>query len=131
MLWATAGFALFVMVGVSSVRAARRRLSYETWYGLHLYAYLAIALAFLHQLFTGADFIHDQLAAIYWISLYVVTAALVLTSASGCPWRPRCAIACASPAWWTRLRASCRCTSRAATSTASPSGRASTSCPAS
>ena len=42
---------------VSSVRAARRRLSYETWYGLHLYAYLAIALAFLHQLFVGADFI--------------------------------------------------------------------------
>jgi len=70
---------------VSSVRAARRRLSYETWYGLHLYAYLAIALAFLHQLFTGADFIHDQLAAIYWIALYVLTAALVLTFRVGQP----------------------------------------------
>ena len=42
---AVAAFALFVLVGVTSVRAARRRLSYETWYGLHLYAYLAIALA--------------------------------------------------------------------------------------
>ncbi len=84
-LWATAGFGLFVMVGVSSIRAARRRLSYETWYGLHLYAYLAIALAFLHQLFTGADFIHDQLAAIYWIGLYVATAALVLTFRVGQP----------------------------------------------
>ncbi|HEU0242636.1 MAG TPA: ferric reductase-like transmembrane domain-containing protein, partial [Candidatus Limnocylindrales bacterium] len=55
-LWSLAGFALFVMVGVTSMRAARRRLSYETWFGLHLYAYLAIALAFLHQLFTGTDF---------------------------------------------------------------------------
>ena len=85
MLWATAGFGLFVLVGVSSVRAARRRLSYETWYGLHLYAYLAIALAFLHQLFVGADFMHDQLAAMYWIGLYVVTAALVLTFRVGQP----------------------------------------------
>ncbi len=84
-LWATAGFGLFVLVGVSSVRAARRRLSYETWYGLHLYAYLAIALAFLHQLFVGADFMHDQLAAMYWIGLYVVTAALVLTFRVGQP----------------------------------------------
>ena len=84
-LWATAGFGLFVLVGVSSVRAARRRLSYETWYGLHLYAYLAIALAFLHQLFVGADFMHDQLAALYWIGLYVVTAALVLTFRIGQP----------------------------------------------
>jgi predicted ferric reductase len=86
-LWATAGFGLFVMVGVSSLRAARRRLSYETWFGLHLYAYLAIALAFLHQLFVGADFMHDQLAALYWIALYVLTAALVLVFRVGQPLR--------------------------------------------
>ena len=84
-LWATAGFVLFVLVGVTSVRAARRRLSYETWYGIHLYAYLAIALAFLHQLFVGADFMHDQLAATYWIGLYVATAVLVLTFRVGQP----------------------------------------------
>ena len=84
-LWATVGFGLFVMVAVSSVRAARRRLSYETWFGLHLYAYLAIALAFLHQLWTGADFLHDQLAAAYWIGLYVLTAALVVVFRFGQP----------------------------------------------
>jgi predicted ferric reductase len=83
--WATAGFALFVLIGVTSLRAARRRLSYETWFGLHLYAYLALALAFLHQLFTGADFAHDQLAAAYWISLYVLAAALVLVFRVGQP----------------------------------------------
>jgi predicted ferric reductase len=84
-LWSAAGFALFVMVGVTSIRAARRRLSYETWHGLHLYAYLGIALAFLHQLFVGADFMHDQLAAMYWIALYALTATLVLVFRVGQP----------------------------------------------
>ena len=77
-LLGTIGFGLFVAVGVTSVRMARRRLSYETWFLVHLLAYLAIALGFLHQLFVGADFMHDPLARIYWSALYVVAAALVL-----------------------------------------------------
>ena len=44
-----------LLVGYVSARSVRRRLSYETWYGIHLYAYLAIALGFLHQLFVGTD----------------------------------------------------------------------------
>jgi predicted ferric reductase len=84
-LWATVGFGLFVLVGITSLRAARRRLAYETWFYLHLYAYLAIALAFLHQLFVGADFIHDQLAAIYWIALYLISVTLVLVFRFGQP----------------------------------------------
>ena len=84
-LWGLVGFLLFVMLGITSTRASRRRLSYESWYFLHLYGYLAVALAFLHQLFAGADFIHDQLAAIYWISLYVLAAALVLVFRVGQP----------------------------------------------
>ena len=84
-LWAVVGFLLFVLLAITSIRASRRQLSYESWYFLHLYAYLAIALAFLHQLFTGVDFIHDQLAAIYWISLYLLAAALVLVFRVGQP----------------------------------------------
>ncbi len=84
-LWAVAGFLLFLMLGITSIRASRRQLSYESWYFLHLYAYLAIALAFLHQLFAGADFMHDQLAAIYWISLYVLAVALILVFRVGQP----------------------------------------------
>ena len=130
-LWSVAGFALFVMVGVTSMRYARRRLSYETWFGLHLYAYLAIALAFLHQLFTGADFIHDPVAVFYWTSLYVLTAALVLTFRFGQPaltsWRHRLRVSAVVP----EGRASSRSTSRAATSTSWPSAPASTSCSAS
>jgi DMSO/TMAO reductase YedYZ heme-binding membrane subunit len=55
-LMAAAGLAAFVAVGVTSLRAARRRLAYETWQFVHLYAYLAVALAFAHQLANGADF---------------------------------------------------------------------------
>jgi predicted ferric reductase len=78
---------LFGAVTISSVRAARRRLSYETWYGIHLYAYLAIALGFLHQLFVGADFVHDPIAVAYWVLLYVVTIALILVFRIGQPIR--------------------------------------------
>ncbi len=86
-LMATASGALFALVAVTSIKAARRKLAYETWYGLHLYAYLAVALGFLHQLFVGADFMHDQLAAIYWILLYVATVALILVFRIGQPIR--------------------------------------------
>jgi predicted ferric reductase len=84
-LMALASGGLFAMVAISSIRAARRRLSYETWYGLHLYAYLAIALGFLHQLFVGADFIHDPIAVAYWVFLYAATVALVLVFRVGHP----------------------------------------------
>ena len=89
------------------MRAARRRLSYETWYGIHLYAYLAIALGFLHQLFVGTDFMHDPLAVAYWVLLYVVTVALVLVfrSASPCGCPPD--IGCACRASCTKARTSC------------------------
>jgi predicted ferric reductase len=76
---------LFAAVAISSLRAARRRLSYETWYGIHLYAYLAIALGFLHQLFVGTDFIHDPVAVGYWVALYAVAVALVLAFRVGQP----------------------------------------------
>ncbi len=79
------GFAVFLAVGISSVRAARSRLSYEAWFLLHLLAYAAIALGFLHQLSVGADFMHDPLASAYWIALYVATAVLVAAFRLGQP----------------------------------------------
>jgi predicted ferric reductase len=82
---AAAAFALFVLVAASSVRAARRRVSYETWFGLHLYAYLAIALAFGHQLAVGSDFADDPVAVAFWVGLYAVTLALVLVFRVGQP----------------------------------------------
>ena len=72
-LWAFVALLLFGAGAVSSMKRARRKVSYETWYGIHLYMYLAIALAFMHQLFVGTDFVTDPVARIYWIGLYVIT----------------------------------------------------------
>jgi predicted ferric reductase len=77
-LIATVGLVLLAIVAVTSIRYARRRLAYETWYGLHLYAYLGIALAFLHQVTMGSDLVADPLALWYWVALYVVTFGLLV-----------------------------------------------------
>ena len=86
-LWALVGLVLFVGVAVSSMRAARRKLSYETWHGIHLYAYLAVALTFAHQLVVGADFVDDPVARLYWIGLYLLTATTILVFRFGQPIR--------------------------------------------
>jgi predicted ferric reductase len=88
MLLATAAFALLVMVVVTSVRAARRRLRYESWHLLHLYAYLGVALALPHQLWTGADFVSSPVARAYWWTLYLLAAGSVLVFRLAVPgWR--------------------------------------------
>jgi predicted ferric reductase len=84
-LMAVVSLGLFLGVAVSSIRLARRRVSYETWHGLHLYAYLAIALGFGHQLAVGSDFLHDRVFVAYWVALYVVTAASILVFRLGAP----------------------------------------------
>jgi predicted ferric reductase len=70
---ATAGLVVLIGVVVSSLAFVRRRLRYETWHFLHLYAYLAVALAFSHQLATGTEFVGRPLARAYWYALYLVT----------------------------------------------------------
>jgi predicted ferric reductase len=88
MLLATAGSAALVMVVVTSVRAARRRLRYESWHLLHLYAYLGVGLALPHQLWTGADFTTSPLAALYWWTAYGGCAGAVVVFRVGLPlWR--------------------------------------------
>jgi predicted ferric reductase len=88
MLLAAAATVALCMVVVTSVRAARRRLRYESWHLLHLYAYLGIALALPHELWTGADFVTSPLARAYWWSTYGVAAGSLLTFRLGVPvWR--------------------------------------------
>lgn len=78
MLLATAGTILLVMVVVTSIRRARRRLRYESWHLLHLYGYLGVGLAIPHMVWTGADFLSSPPATLYWWSLWAVTAACVV-----------------------------------------------------
>ncbi|MGW3847837.1 ferredoxin reductase family protein [Streptomyces fagopyri] len=78
MLKATTGTLVLFVVGITSARAARRRISHELWYYLHLLTYVAVFLAFFHQLALGSDFAGDPAARAAWYVLYVGTAALVV-----------------------------------------------------
>jgi len=77
-LMATVAWFLLLGVAAFSARAARRRLSYETWYYAHLYTYLAIALAFSHQFADGPAFATNRAARVAWSALYVTVAAAMI-----------------------------------------------------
>jgi predicted ferric reductase len=77
-LMATVAGGLLVLVGAVSARAARARLRYETWYLLHFYTYLAVALAFSHQFSTGADFMSNPMARVAWSAMYIGVATLLI-----------------------------------------------------
>src|SRR4051812_45951742 len=77
-LAATVAGLLLVGVGITSARAARRRLRYETWHYLHFYTYLAVALAFSHQFATGAEFMNNRAARLAWGGMYTAVAAAIL-----------------------------------------------------
>ncbi|MCU1593716.1 MAG: ferric reductase, partial [Frankiales bacterium] len=76
-LMASVAGLLLVGVGITSARAARKRLTYETWFYLHFYTYLAIALAFSHQFATGAEFVDNGLARWVWGAMYAAVGAAI------------------------------------------------------
>jgi predicted ferric reductase len=77
-MMATVAVLLLVAAGITSARVARRKLRYETWHFIHLYTYLAIALAFSHQFATGADFVNNSKTRWLWSALYIVVGLLLL-----------------------------------------------------
>ena len=77
-LMATAALGLLLWVGVVSARAVRRRLRYESWYFIHLYVYLAMALAFSHEFANGADFSSSSRNRILWSAVHIAVAALLV-----------------------------------------------------
>jgi predicted ferric reductase len=81
----TAAFALLVAAGASSYRRVRRKVAYETWWTVHLYTYLALFLAFSHQVSTGAAFVGHPVARTIWTGMWLGGAALVLTCRVGIP----------------------------------------------
>jgi ferredoxin-NADP reductase/DMSO/TMAO reductase YedYZ heme-binding membrane subunit len=88
MLLALAATALMVLVVVTSIKIARKKLRYESWHLLHLYAYLGVGLSIPHEVWTGAEFISSPFATFYWWSLYVAAAGSVLIWRIGIPlWR--------------------------------------------
>lgn len=85
--WLTAGWALimsdqwiylafisiiaFIVVGITSWALVRSRLTRGTWWTIHLYAYIAIALAFGHQILSGGPFM-SGFGLIWWVGLYLL-----------------------------------------------------------
>ena len=57
-----------------------RRLRYEIWYAVHLTFYLAIAMAFFHQVSVGSDFTDNRWFRYYWYVLYLLTFVSLLLS---------------------------------------------------
>jgi ferredoxin-NADP reductase len=85
-LMATVAWILLLVIAGFSIRAARSRLKYETWYYLHLYTYLAIALAFSHQFANGQEFVSNAPARIAWSAFYAVAGAGILWFRVLTPW---------------------------------------------
>jgi predicted ferric reductase len=79
MLMALAGFALLVMAAVTSVRMVRSKLKYETWWVVHLYTYLALALGFSHQITNGVIFLGHPLSRLFWLTLWAGVVGTVVT----------------------------------------------------
>jgi predicted ferric reductase len=85
LLLAVAGTVLLVMVAATSIKKARRKLRYESWHLLHLYAYLGVGLALPHQLWTGQEFLTHGIATFYWWSLWIAAAGAILIWRIGQP----------------------------------------------
>jgi predicted ferric reductase len=85
-MWpALAGFILMVMAGVTSYKKARAKMSYETWWIIHIYTYVAIAASFMHQILNGQMFVNHPLNRFYWTTLYVLMAASIIVYRFGIP----------------------------------------------
>ncbi len=71
-LRAVVALAIIIVVGAVSGRYARRRLAYETWHFIHLYTYVAVVLAFTHQVAVGTSFTSSSAATTYWYGVWGV-----------------------------------------------------------
>ncbi|KUN97650.1 oxidoreductase [Streptomyces caeruleatus] len=63
--------AVVVVIAAISTRPLRRRLPYEVWHGLHLLLYVALGLAFVHQLQETTTFTSSAFATAYWWILWL------------------------------------------------------------
>lgn len=72
-LSATIAFGIMIVAFWFCILIVKKRMRYESWYVTHMTFYIAIALAFSHQLAVGSDFTDNPAFALYWKILYVFT----------------------------------------------------------
>lgn len=78
MWFALVGFVLMILAGVTSYKKARAKMSYETWWLVHILTYGAVAASFMHQVINGQMFIGHPLNRAYWTGLYIAMAAAIV-----------------------------------------------------
>lgn len=61
---------LFIIVVGSSLYIVRKKLRYEAWYFVHLFAYLAVFSSFFHQIKLGTTLLSSNIFYMYWLALY-------------------------------------------------------------
>jgi predicted ferric reductase len=71
LLLATIAFVLMLVVVVTSLNFARRAMSYESWFFVHLTAYISVAVAVPHIISTGSDVAGKPVQTIIWVALYL------------------------------------------------------------
>ncbi len=74
MLTATLALALMILVVVTSLNIARRKMSYEFWYIVHVMSYAAVLLAIPHMFNAGTDIAGKPVQTIFWVTLYLFVA---------------------------------------------------------
>ncbi|CRK56756.1 oxidoreductase [Alloactinosynnema sp. L-07] len=80
--------ATIVAVAAISLRSVRSKLRYETWHALHLLVYLAISVAFVHQLLETTTFKSSTFATVYWWALWILAVGSLVTGRIAVPlWR--------------------------------------------
>lgn len=77
-IWAVVAIALMAVVTFTSISAARRKASYEVWYGIHLLSYVAVAASIPHMFSMGSLFAEGTWQRIYWIVALSVVGACLL-----------------------------------------------------
>ena len=71
LLLATISLFLMIVVVVTSLNFARRKMSYEAWFFIHLTAYASVAVAVPHIITTGSDVAGKPVQTIIWVALYL------------------------------------------------------------
>jgi predicted ferric reductase len=77
-VWAVVAAGLLLAVGLTSMPAIRRRMRYELWHGVHTLVYVAIALAFFHQVTVGEHFVHNSKTRMAWTLMFAGVGAVAL-----------------------------------------------------
>jgi predicted ferric reductase len=85
MVKATIALLLMALIALVSIRPMRRWMRRETWWRIHLLMYVALALAFAHEIALGPSFVGHPLSRLLWSVAWAATAGVVIVYRIGIP----------------------------------------------